>query len=149
MTSPSLTHGRGEGGSKNLGILIFFFFLKKYLFGLIFRDRVSLYSLGCPGTHSKDQAVHMSAVPHIGQKRASDLLEMEFLSLPHGCWERNPGPLQEQPVLLTAEPSFRPCKQKLWWLEIHGFCCNQPSPNQTLSHLVASIFNLLAVFFFF
>jgi hypothetical protein len=25
-----------------------------------------------------------------------------------GCWELNPGPLQEQPVLLTAEPSFPP-----------------------------------------
>jgi hypothetical protein len=26
-------------------------------FGLVFRDRVSLYSSGCPGTHSVDQAV--------------------------------------------------------------------------------------------
>jgi hypothetical protein len=25
-------------------------------FGLVFRDRVSLYSPGCPGTHSVDQA---------------------------------------------------------------------------------------------
>ena len=30
-------------------ILFFFFFL-------VFRDRVSLYSPGCPGTHSVDQA---------------------------------------------------------------------------------------------
>jgi hypothetical protein len=30
-----------------LGILVFF---------LVFRDRVSLYSLGCPGTHFVDQA---------------------------------------------------------------------------------------------
>jgi hypothetical protein len=27
-----------------------------YLFGLVFRDRVSLCSPGCPGTHSVDQA---------------------------------------------------------------------------------------------
>jgi hypothetical protein len=27
-----------------------------YLFILVFRDRVSLYSPGCPGTHSVDQA---------------------------------------------------------------------------------------------
>jgi len=26
--------------------------------------------------------------------------------LPCGCWELNPGPLQEQAVLLTAEPSL-------------------------------------------
>ena len=25
-----------------------------------------------------------------------------------GCWELNSGPLEEQPVLLTAEPSFQP-----------------------------------------
>ena len=24
------------------------------------------------------------------------------------CWEMNPGPLEEQPVLLTAEPSLWP-----------------------------------------
>jgi hypothetical protein len=33
----------------SLLILFFFFFL-------VFRDRVSLYSPGCPGTHSVDQA---------------------------------------------------------------------------------------------
>ena len=27
---------------------------------------------------------------------------------PCGCWELNLGPLQEQPVLLTAEPSLQP-----------------------------------------
>ena len=27
--------------------------------------------------------------------------------LPYGCWELNPGPLEEQPVLLTAEPSLQ------------------------------------------
>jgi hypothetical protein len=27
-----------------------------YLFYFVFRDRVSLYSPGCPGTHSVDQA---------------------------------------------------------------------------------------------
>jgi hypothetical protein len=27
-----------------------------FLFGLVFRDRVSLYSPGCPGTYSVDQA---------------------------------------------------------------------------------------------
>lgn len=32
--------------------------------------------------------------------RVTDVYE-----LPCGCWEPNPGPLQDQPVLLTAEPS--------------------------------------------
>jgi hypothetical protein len=34
---------------------ILFIYLFIYLF-LVFRDRVSLYSLGCPGTHFVDQA---------------------------------------------------------------------------------------------
>jgi len=25
-----------------------------------------------------------------------------------GCWELNPGPLEEQPVLITTEPSLQP-----------------------------------------
>jgi hypothetical protein len=37
---------------------MFFFFLLVCLFVwfLVFRDRVSLYGLGCPGTHFVDQA---------------------------------------------------------------------------------------------
>ena len=27
--------------------------------------------------------------------------------LPYGCWELNPGPLEEQHVLLTTEPSLQ------------------------------------------
>jgi hypothetical protein len=34
----------------------FFFLIIIYLFILVFRDRVSLYSPGCLGTHSVDQA---------------------------------------------------------------------------------------------
>lgn len=28
--------------------------------------------------------------------------------LPCGCWEMNPGPLEELPVLLTTEPCLEP-----------------------------------------
>lgn len=28
--------------------------------------------------------------------------------VPFGCWKLNPGPLEEQPVLLTAKPSLQP-----------------------------------------
>ena len=33
--------------------------------------------------------------------------------LPCGCWELNPGPLQEQQVFLTTEPSLQPLFQDL------------------------------------
>jgi hypothetical protein len=32
----------------------------------------------------------------------------ESCELPCGCWELNPGHLEEQPVLLTPEPSVQP-----------------------------------------
>jgi hypothetical protein len=40
---------------------------------------------------------------HKGQKRALDPLELELYSseLACGCWESNPGLMEEQPVLLT------------------------------------------------
>ena len=28
-----------------------------------------------------------------------------------GCWKLNPGPLEEQPVLLTTEPSLQPLNE--------------------------------------
>jgi hypothetical protein len=31
-------------------------YISDFFFFLVFRNRVSLYSLGCPGTHSVDQA---------------------------------------------------------------------------------------------
>ena len=40
------------------------------------------------------------------QKRASDLITDDCES-PCGCWELNSGPLEEQPVLLTTEPSLQ------------------------------------------
>ena len=40
-------------------------------------------------------------------KRASDF-PIDGYEPPCGCWELNPGPLEEQPVLLTAEPSHQP-----------------------------------------
>jgi hypothetical protein len=38
-----------------LFVLFFFFFFFSFLF-LVFRDRVFLYRLGCPGIHFVDQA---------------------------------------------------------------------------------------------
>ncbi|EGW01477.1 E3 ubiquitin-protein ligase NEDD4 [Cricetulus griseus] len=42
-----------------------------------------------------------------GRKRAPDLI-IDGCEPPYGCWELNPGPLEEQPVLLTSEPSLQP-----------------------------------------
>ena len=42
-----------------------------------------------------------------GQKRATDLIT-DGCEPPCGCWELNSGPLEEQAVLLTAEPSHQP-----------------------------------------
>ena len=42
-----------------------------------------------------------------GQKRAPDLIT-DGCEPPCGCWELNSGPLEEQAMLLTAEPSLQP-----------------------------------------
>ena len=42
-----------------------------------------------------------------GQKRAPDFIAGGCVP-PCGCWELNPGPLEEQSVLLTSEPSLQP-----------------------------------------
>ena len=43
--------------------------------------------------------------------KVSDSLELDFsdsCELLCECWELNPGPLEEQSVLLTTEPSLQP-----------------------------------------
>ena len=39
------------------------------------------------------------------QKRASDLI-IDGCESPCGCWDLNSAPWEEQPVLLTTEPSL-------------------------------------------
>ena len=41
------------------------------------------------------------------QKRALDLI-IDGCEPPCGCWKLNSGPLEEESVLLTAEPSLQP-----------------------------------------
>ena len=40
--------------------------------------------------------------------RSSGTEVKDACELPCRCWELNPGPLEEQPVLLTAELSLQP-----------------------------------------
>ena len=68
-----------------LGLCVF---LKKDLFIFIYMSTLQLSS----DTH---------------QKRASDPVT-DGCEPPCGCWELNSGPLEEQSVLLTAEPSLQP-----------------------------------------
>ena len=42
-----------------------------------------------------------------GQERASDLIS-DDCEPPCGCWELNSGPLEEQAMLLSTEPSLQP-----------------------------------------
>jgi hypothetical protein len=49
---------------------------------------------------------HVCACCPGAQKRESDSLGLKFEPL-FGCWELNSGPLEEQPMLLTAEPSLQ------------------------------------------
>ena len=42
-----------------------------------------------------------------GQKRAPDPIT-DDCEPPCGCWELNSGPLEEQAMLLTSEPSLQP-----------------------------------------
>jgi hypothetical protein len=48
------------------------------------------------------------------QKRASGPIT-DGCKPPCGCWELNLGPLEEQSVLLTAEPSLQPPYQFFFW----------------------------------
>jgi hypothetical protein len=46
-----------------------------------------------------------------GQRRAPDTTKLELqtvVSIHDGCWELNLCPLEEQPMLLTTEPSLQP-----------------------------------------
>jgi hypothetical protein len=66
-----------------------FFFLPKDLFIL------------CIGVYCRCLQTH--------QKSASDPIT-DDCEAPWGGWELNSGPLEEQSVLLTTEPSFQPCQ---------------------------------------
>ena len=49
----------------------------------------------------------LSACMPAGHKRAPDLIT-DGCEPPCGCWELNSGPLEEQAMLLTSEPSLQP-----------------------------------------
>jgi hypothetical protein len=75
----------GPQGGKLLGFVLFIcLFVFRFIYLYVSED--------CLQTH---------------QKRASEPIT-DGCEPPCGCWELNSGPLEEQPVLLTAEPSLQP-----------------------------------------
>ena len=56
-----------------------------------------------------------------GQKRAPDPIT-DGCEPPCGCWELNSGPLEEQAMLLTSEPSLQPRDfTVLYQLIVYGY----------------------------
>lgn len=53
---------------------------------------------------------HMHAAPKEARRGHWLLWDWSYRCLfgPYGCWELNLGPLEEQPVVLTAEPPLQP-----------------------------------------
>jgi len=58
---------------------------------------------------------------------------------PHGCWKLNSGPLEEQSVLLTSEPSLQPCSLLLTQIRALLFHWH------TDGYLLGSILNLWGI----
>lgn len=71
------------------------------------------YVYGCFGS----MYVYTPCMYHKGQKKASDPLTQTYRRLKGGCWEPNIGPVEEQPLLLTAEQSFQPASFELFIFE--------------------------------
>jgi hypothetical protein len=84
------------------GFLKIFLLALKYLFIYLFIYLIYWVYCCCLQTH---------------KKRALDSIT-DGCKPPCGCWELNSGPLEEQSVLLTAEPSLQPF---YWLLKIYLF----------------------------
>jgi hypothetical protein len=56
------------------------------------------------------------------QKRVSDLLIMDGCETPCGWWDLNSGPLKEQSVFLTTEPSLQPSSNDFYEVSITAKC---------------------------
>ncbi|XP_063140386.1 alpha-N-acetyl-neuraminyl-2,3-beta-galactosyl-1,3-N-acetyl-galactosaminide alpha-2,6-sialyltransferase isoform X5 [Rattus norvegicus] len=74
---------------------------------LIFWDQLRAFLIPSSGDSSLQTAeCRDSMKARIHQKRTSDVITDS--EPPCGCWDLNSGPLEEQSVLLTAEPSLQP-----------------------------------------
>jgi hypothetical protein len=88
--------GSGVQGHPELYSWLLFFFFNLFLFIFLFKKYLFI---SCMWVYYRCLQTH--------QKRASDPIT-DGCEPPCGCWELNSGPLEEQSVLLTAEPSLQP-----------------------------------------
>jgi hypothetical protein len=87
------------------------------------------------------------------QKRASDPIR-DGCEPPCGCWELNSGPLEEQSVLLPAEPSRQPGRG-IFFSAVCSVVCSSPPPNRVsysscepqTPHVAKMAFELLILLF--
>ena len=71
-----------------------------------------LFYLMCMGVLSDCVSVYNVHVCHPQRLeegvRSVSISIIDGCELPCGCWDLNPGLLEEQPVLLTSEPTLQP-----------------------------------------
>ena len=91
-----------------------------------------MYMYRCMRAHTHTWRVHCSW-HQTHQKRASDSIT-DDCELPCGCWELNSGPLEEQSMLLIAEPSPA-CLSLFWYIPYHIKLLFCPSLTQLLEPL--------------
>jgi len=77
-----------------------------FLFKIFILLMLDLFRVGCLLASLTVYFVHTS--PTEEDIRSSRTGVSGGCEPPHGCWELNPGPLEEQPVLLTTDPSLQP-----------------------------------------
>lgn len=68
--------------------------------------------------HTAMSVHHMHALSAAARRGHCILRDLSYrgCKLPNGYWEWNPGPMEEETVLLTAEPSFHLTPTSWFWL---------------------------------
>jgi hypothetical protein len=99
FTKKNLCSGGWGFGEGLIGLLLFFFFLSFFLFE---------HGLGCTSLFSFFLNLFYTHACLCEGVRCPGTEVTDSCELPCGCWELDPGPLEEQQlILLTAEPSLQ------------------------------------------
>jgi hypothetical protein len=102
----------------------FFLFVCLFWFGLVFRDRVSLCSPGCPGTHSVDQAGLEIRNPPASASRVLGLKACATTPSSKLCFKQGSttelcAPMQECPIYWLKELEEITYRK---YMALHVFC---------------------------
>jgi hypothetical protein len=108
---PSLLLIKKHTITSSIPVFLFFFFLKKDLFIIIYKYTVGVFRHARRG--------HQISLQVVGYEP------------PCGCWDLNSGPSEEQSVLLTAKPPCKPCfsalvtqSRGIYWSVGDKHCCS-------------------------